>query len=208
MYILVEKDLATQKEKKKIHNLENLWLSKYPFAIFKWMYLIFVDYPTKKKTLESWFALLRCQWRKHMKRTKIKNPRVYIYRAISVMLTSLFRLFSEAAVSFCGIIFPTKHSLRCWSSVSRHCPPGGEAVQWLVAEVGGGLTKWHQRVGWVVGAVTCCVLLSVPTWVCIVRACRMLAMASAGIPNTHALRAAYRQEQNTPQQPTWEELGF
>lgn len=34
MYILVEKDLATEKEK-KIHNLENLWLSKYLFAIFK-----------------------------------------------------------------------------------------------------------------------------------------------------------------------------
>lgn len=52
MYILVEKDLATKKKKKKIHNLENLWLSKYPFAIFKWMYLIFVDYPTEQKPLE------------------------------------------------------------------------------------------------------------------------------------------------------------
>lgn len=49
MYILVEKDLATEKRKKIIHNLENLWLSKYSFAIFKWMYLNFVDYPTKKK---------------------------------------------------------------------------------------------------------------------------------------------------------------
>lgn len=38
MYILVEKDRATNKEK-KIHHLENLWLSKYPFAIFKRMYL-------------------------------------------------------------------------------------------------------------------------------------------------------------------------
>lgn len=52
MYILVEKDLATKK-KKIIRNLENLWLSKSPFAIFKWMYLIVVDYPTKKKMLEG-----------------------------------------------------------------------------------------------------------------------------------------------------------
>lgn len=69
MYILVEKDFATKKDK-IIHNLENLWLSKYPFAIFKWMYLIFVDYPTKKK---GWFALLHCQRHKHMKRMKIRK---------------------------------------------------------------------------------------------------------------------------------------
>lgn len=78
MYILVEKELATKK-KNMINNLENLWLSKYPFAIFEWMYLteifvVFVDYPTEKKTRERLFVLLRGQRRKHVReRTKKKK---------------------------------------------------------------------------------------------------------------------------------------
>lgn len=57
------------------------------------MYLIFVDYPTKKKMLERLSraaALSTAQTRE-----KNKNPRVYIYRATSVMLTSLCVSFQK-----------------------------------------------------------------------------------------------------------------
>lgn len=62
-------------------------------------------------------------------------------------------------------------------------------------------TKWHQRVSWVVGAVTCgvhSISLSIPTsWVCIVRACCMLAVAPAGLlwykrEQTHSTAADMR----------------
>lgn len=36
---------------------------------------------------------------------------------------------------FCGVFCPTERSRTCWSSVSRLCPLGEEAVQWDVAEV-------------------------------------------------------------------------
>lgn len=211
MYILVEKDLATKKRKKIIHNLENLWLSKSPFAIFKWMYLI-VDYPTKKKTLER--LILRCcavNGAKHVKRTKIRNPRVYIYRATSVMLKSLcvffFCLFSKAAVSVCGIVFPTKHSLRCWSSVSRLSPLGGEAVRWVVAEVagcsggeGGGVWQNGTRESaglWVLCRRCVSLLASRPYFLGVHSTSLLYARHGSRRPplDTHAHRAAYTWEQ-------------
>lgn len=100
------------------------------------------------------------------------------------MLTSLCVSFRKAAVSFCGIVFPTKHSLRCWSSVSRLGPLGGQAVSWVAAEVGFDEMAPESRLGCGCCDVQCVCpfLLSVPTcWVCIVRACYMLGMAPAGL---------------------------
>lgn len=82
------------KKRKNNKQPEKLWLSKYPFAIFKRMYLIvlffFVDYPKEKKTHERLVcAAARSTAQTREKTTKKTKRRVYIYRATSIILTSL-----------------------------------------------------------------------------------------------------------------------
>lgn len=123
----------------------------------------FVDYPTEKRMLEWLICAAVLSTAQTGERAKIGNPRVYIYRATSVMLTSLCVSFWKPPGAYAATSFQRQTHLSCWSLVSRLRPLGGEAVRWAAAEVvrcsGGGLTKWHQGVGWAVGAVACGVSL-------------------------------------------------
>lgn len=86
---------------------------------------------------------------------------------------------------------------------------GGEAVRWGVAEVVGGLLKWHQSVGRAVGAAACgvCVcplsLSASTSWVCIVN----FAVCSAGLakpPPTHtALRTGQNKHHSSRHERSW-----
>ena len=208
MYILVEKQLATKKGKKtnrytwKTYGLviiRLLYLNECTSLIFLlWIIL------QRRNHLKGWFVLLRGQRRKHVWKQKIRNPRVYIYRATTVMLTSLCVSFWKIAVSFLWRSFPNLNSLRCWSLVSRLSPLRREAVKWVVAEVfrcQGVGEMWVWRNGtrvsaglWVLWRAACPFLLFHPySWVCIVRACSSR-QGSRGPPLTHTQRAAYTGE--------------
>lgn len=210
MYILVEKDLATKKNK-IIRNLENLWLSKSPFAIFKWMYLIVVDYPTEKKMLERLScaaAPSTAQTREKSESQKSKELtfigqhqwclQVFVSffppKTPWAFVASFFQLNTE------GLELSFQAQVSGRRSCTMSCCWGGRVFRRCGGEV------WQNGTRESAGLWGCCdggarhSVLSVPTsWVCIVRACCMLGMAPAGL-----LRHAGA---NTPQQPTWEELG-
>lgn len=130
-----------------------------------------------------------------VKRTKIRNPRVYIYRAISVMLTSLCVSFWQPLGAFVASFFPNltqfevlELSFQTLSTGRRSCTMsccwGGWVFGW-----GGGVWRNGTRESaglWTCGA--CPFLLAVPlSWVCIVRAGCLLGTAPAGLrwPGPH-----------------------
>lgn len=174
------------------------------------MYLI-VDYPTKKKTLER--LILRCcavNGAKHVKRTKIRNPRVYIYRATSVMLKSLcvfffFVCFPKPPWAFVASFFQLN---TVWGAGAQF-PDSVHweeklydelLLRWLGAQVvrGEGFDKMAPEsrlgCGCCVGGVCPSLLPVLTSWVCIVRACCMLGMAPAGLLLTHTRTELHTRE--------------
>lgn len=121
MYILVEKDLATEKEKEKKY----ITWKTYGLVSIRLLYLnectsnlsiILQRRKMLERLIRTAAQSMAAQTRK---KNRIRNPRVYIYRATSVMLTSLCVSFPSRHQLAAARFFPTKHSLRCWSSVSR-----------------------------------------------------------------------------------------
>lgn len=117
MYILVEKDLATRKKgTEKNPKQKNITWKTYGLVNICLLYLnectsfCWLSYK-EENTWRVDFALLCCQRRKPMKRTKIRNPRVYTYRATSVMLTSL-------SVSFWKLLWTSVATLFQLNTVS------------------------------------------------------------------------------------------
>lgn len=149
-----------------------------------------------------------------VKRTKIRNPRVYIYRAISVMLTSVCVSFWQPLGAFVASFLPNltqfevlELSFQTMSTRRRSCTMsccwGGWVFRW------GGLTKWHQRVGWVVD-VRCVPLLACrPSFLGVHSTSWLYARhGSCRPPLARAARSRKHDNQHAPRQPTWEELGF
>lgn len=172
MYILVEKVCHNKRKQKRkrrkiIHDLENLWLSKYPFAIFEWMYLtVFsADYPN------GWLAAAALPTAITLQ-TQHKSERVDIYRVTSLMLTSLWSLFLPPWVSMATVI-PTKVS---WEEAEPNSVHEEEKLynEHSLRWVGGGV-RWNgtreSRPGGVAVTGGVSFWVSLPTsQMCIVRA--------------------------------------
>lgn len=147
----------------------------------------FVDYPTEKKMLER----LICTAAQNTWNNEIRNPKVYIYRATSVMLTSLCVSFWKPPWAFVATFFQLK---TVWGAGAQF----PDSVHWedklydalLLRWCSGG---WVWRNGtresaglWVLCRAVCPFLLSIPTsWVCIVWAAVRLAGILQASSDTH-----------------------